>query len=350
MNHNDYHLDEMENAAVNKSKNLKRGLAIGAGVLGVGGTAVAGTTHYMHNHESADSPVNTPLSEEDILAVANAGGIEDTTDNQSSAQTSASGNTHHVDEVHVTQHIVVDDPNQNVQPTQDVIVINENGMITDEEGNIISLHESGTYNGMDYVVFDRDLNGKGDLLAIDENRNGVIEDHEIHQLDNKSYELNHPREMAWYVQTEEGDIVNTGTTVNVNDLQANNNFDPEPEIIHNDFDDERTGEIYRGDLAENNPDYYNRGGEQYSAEMENPIHDNELVAASSEIYTEESQDVDVYVEPTESYAYNDQHDDAYTESDDYGYTEPENYGYSDPADNLASYESDAETFVDDPIV
>lgn len=69
-NYDDYQLDEMENAAVNKSKNLKRAGVIGAAVLGVGGTAAYGASQLNNPVEAEET---AELTSEDLLAGAEAG-------------------------------------------------------------------------------------------------------------------------------------------------------------------------------------------------------------------------------------------------------------------------------------
>lgn len=351
-NYEDYQLDEMENSAVNKSKNLKRGLAAGAAVLAAGGTAAYGASEYMAETDS-EAP---ELTADDLLAGANAGTDDTPQEEPAPAQPAPQ-------QVHVNHHIVTEPVTQAPQvPGDPEINVDETAFLLDENGEVVSVYDRGTIDGMDWVAIDSDLNGKADLLGIDENRNGVIEDHEIHEVDNKSYSIGQGNMYAGYVRTPDGEVVKIFEEPNPNNERYYADNEPVPysedgpsrEHIHNDFDDERTGESYHGDLAENNGDYNNRGGEQYSASMEEPNQD-ELIYEPEEItLSEESQaflasrdngevslDEDLESYPAES-------GDDYTASstEDYG---QEDYGYDDRTDDMASFDSPADSF-DDPVV
>lgn len=309
-NYNDYQLDEMENAAVNKSKNLKRGLAVGAGVLGAGGAAAFATERIVNS--GSDDPAE--LTEENLVAGANTG-VEE-----------ASEHTHETHETHVNHHIVAEEPivpdtNENFDEPMDVEVT-ETAVLLDEEGNIMSAYDAGKINGKDFVVIDSDLNGKGDILAYDENGNGIFEDNEITQIDNSTYEIGKGQDFKVFAQDENG---------NMNLIHQEPNYiqhgdvahEPNPGIgdIHNDFYDAKSGETYHGDFAENNPDYNNHGGEQYSAGVDHPaVADNTI-----------QNDFDGMPEPS------------------YGYQEDvhQDYGYSEPASDFTADHS-TEVY-DDPI-
>ncbi len=314
MGYNDYQLDEMENAAVNKSKNLKRGIAAGAGILGVGATAAAAAAHYSETDEEI------PLDTEDILAGANAGADEQPQEEPVAEAPKAQSS-------HVTHHIV-EDKVVEPEPQQDEldIKVNETAILLDENGEMISSYDKGTVNGMDFVAIDSDNNGKADLLAIDENYNGIYEDNEIHELDNKSYEIGQGENLTGYMKTEGGEFVKIYESPNpfLEEQYAYDEYHSGGESIHNDFEDERTGEVYRNDFAENNRDYNNRGGEQYRAEMEN---------APEIAYNEEPSSEIMYGEP-------DIIEESYSETIDYGYTEP--------TDDMASFDVAPESF-DDPL-
>ncbi len=343
-NYDDYQLDEMEDAAVNKSKNLKRGLLAGAGVLGVGGTAAFAASQMSSDDEA-------PLTSEDLLAGANAG-AENIEDAQEEATAQDNNTTHEtVKEVHHTYVVENNGGESGSHPGAGEeldVNVRESSVLFDEEGNIVSTIDAGTVNGKDFMVIDNDLNGKGDVLAYDANGNGVYEDNEIVQLDNNSWEMGKGQEFHAYAQTEDGDIVE----VYVDDPNGKSDIAD----IHNDFEDERTGEIYENDLAQNNPDYNNEDQQRAGFEGESLAQDDTMqedfddptgIIEGEEMAYEPNYDGlpaendiqnDLYgeVDETESYAYDEP---SYEDTPDYGYSEP-------AADDMASYDAGADSFDD----
>lgn len=302
---NDYHLEEMENAAVERNKNLKRAGIVGASVLGAGGTVMYGAEKI---HESmAETPTTEDeIDSNEVLAGANAGATELQEETvQPVAQPQAQN-------VHVYHHIVEEEI---VQENTPEVSVEESSLVFDEEGNIISQFDAGTIDGKAFVVVDEDLNGSGDLVAIDANNNGVFEENEISRLDNSTYQMGHGKTANLYIMTEEGQMVN---------IAPDNGAYPHDSLadIHNDFEDEKTGESYHDDLAENNPDYRNEEGSMYNAGMED---DNDTLYAQENSGYSGEQEIDTL--------------DTY---EDFTYNEADDYGTSDiMADDFSSF--------DDPI-
>lgn len=275
---NDYQLEDAEEAAVNKSKNLKRGLAAGAAILGVGGVSAYGAT--VLNNENSDVPADEAFSEEELTgaaqAVAEAATEEDAPQEQPKPTPPA------------PEPVPLPEP-------EPELTVDESTIVYDEDGNIIATYDTGTYDGKDYIILDTDGNGMGDMVAYDANGNGLYEDNEISYLDNQSYEVGHGNVLAVHQYDEYGNTVEIyrGTNTAFHQLTQEGKLvaeNPDDEWPTNDFDpDDKTGEVYEHDLAENNPDYENNGGEQY---------------ASNEEY----------------------------------YDEPD-YGYTDPSGDLASYDT-----------
>ena len=58
----------------------------------------------------------------------------------------------------------------------------------------------------------------------------------------------------YFYETESGELIEDPHYVAQNE-----------EVIHNNFEDEKTGESYRGDYAENNPDYNNHADVDYES-------------------------------------------------------------------------------------
>lgn len=285
-NYDDYQLDEMENAAVDKSRNLKRGLVAGAAVLGVGGTAAFGATKIAGTQ--MDSEEASELTQEDLLAGADA--AVETPDAQQPVQTT--------ENVHVYIH---EAETAATEPDEIDLNVEESAILYDEDGYIVGTYDAGKIDGRDFVVIDNDLNGKGDVLAYDANGNGLFEENEIVTIDNRTYDMGQGKEFNIYAQNGSGDFVK------INEAPVFTAQRDDLADIHNDFEDEKTGEYYRGDLAENNRDYINDGAEQYSAGMDH---------TEGDVYAE----VDSKYDGSEAYGGNNGISD--TANDNYAYEEP----------------------------
>lgn len=246
MTNEDYQLEELENAAVNKSNNAKR-IAAAAGLLATGGAAGYAATNIPTG--SAEEPIET-LTEEDLESVADTGANQ-------------------VQEPEVKPQPVQPQPATPVQPTppaQDEVDVSfdKTTHYYDENNNLVMTTEEGTVNGQQFKLVDVDGDMRADILAYDADDNGVINEDEIVELSGK-------------------DQIAMGHATAQHDDQFIAIHDPEPEpyiepydineekdyadnTIHNDFEDEKTGETYSHDYAENNDDYNNGDVEHYSAE------------------------------------------------------------------------------------
>ena len=266
INNNDYQLEDAETAAVNKSKNLKRGLAIGgaaavaSGATAFGATKLAGSLHDELTDE---------LTSDDLLAGAQAGADGSTADAvvEETPQT-------HVHETHYHFHNTAPEPAPEPTP-EPQLAVDETAILLDENGEYIAAVDSGTYDGKSFMVLDTDGNGKGDMLAYDENNNGVYEDNEITYIDNETYQMGQGSNYTAYQQNQNGEFDQIYSDHNPSQgyyAQANPSNDIRD--IRNDFEDEKTGEVYTRDLAENNPDYNNHDdARQYSAGMDDIVND-----------------------------------------------------------------------------
>lgn len=301
-NYEDYELEDMENAAVNKSNNLKKaGLAAGAAVLGAGGVYAA--TQFGGGSETDD------VTAEDLLAGADAGEITDDVVDVAPAQTAVQ------EEVHVHHHHHIDPAPAAPVEVEPEIKVDETALILDEDGNYVSLVDKGTYDGRAFVVLDEDGNGRGDYLAYDENANGVFEEHEIVELDNQSYEMGQGQSQAVYIQDAGGDLHQVDPELLVDPLaQEDNGF------IHNDFDDEHGKE----DWAFENPDYSNNENHAYSASMEAPQQDNFALDVDEKY----DGGIEATEEVSASYEYDGMPETSYEELHAYDdFTEPEEPAY-----------------------
>lgn len=342
-NYDDYEIDEMENSAVEKSKNLKRGIVAGAAALGAGGTAAFAASAHTDNIDDTE----TEITSEDLLAGLNAAVEEPTVEEPTAAAPQPQV-------VHNEVHIHQPEP-QPTQPTQGPeqqpqLDVEQSTVFYDSEGNLVGIIDEGEVGGMKFMAIDSDQNGKADIVAIDENLNGQFDDDEFYQADNKTMDVLQGRQLVGVVRTDDGELIKIMDEPNPYAPQyAYNPQHGADDIdgIRNDFLDERTGEVYRGDLAENNMDYNNRGGEQYSA----GLGDSETITieetsdlpeyTAEEIGNESATD---YIAANEEYS--EPIDYSQTEQTDYGYTEQTDYGYSDPTDDGSSFDSTPETFDD----
>lgn len=346
-NYNDYELEDAENAAVQKSKNLKRGLAAGAAVAGVGSVSYGATKMADHTAQNEESE----LTSEDLLAGAEAG-----TDGIPEQPTE----THTTVEHHVHIH---HDPKPEPEPIPEPATemeVEETAFVYDENGDLVTVYDTGTFEGKSFMVMDIDGNGKGDIIAYDENNNGEFEENEISYLDNETYELGQGKNLVMYQENHEGEVELIGVrpnpllepmAQNENNSRSFHNDDD----IHNDFEDEKTGEVYSRDLAENNPDYNNHDRvEQYSAHANNQEMELTDLDSGERIFYSEENHIENFDHPTGSYedpndshlAYGDDYDtnNSYDGVPDYGYTEPNDDfasfdGGSDSYDEAASYDA-----------
>lgn len=246
---NDYQLEEMENSQIKKAGAAKKAAILAAGGLGLTttGAFAADRLGDMTNDESTEGV----LTEDDLIHGADAASLEEPAPAAPAPAPAAP-----------VAQAPAPEP---VQPIHDPEVIaGESGIAFDADGNLVAQYDSGTVDGDQYVVMDTDFNGKGDLIAIDVNHNGQIENNEIVALDNQSY------------------IMGTPNNVVIIDDVDSQYPDPHPitqpdvtdiDDIHNDFFDETTGEEYRQDLADNNPDYNNHGDTDYYAANNTEVDD-----------------------------------------------------------------------------
>lgn len=339
----DYNLDDAENAAVNRSKNMKRAAAIGGAVLGagaIGGATAYGATHMGGDETPAVEPETNDLTSEDILEGGKAVTLE--TAEETPVEEPVQQQVVHQTNVYINH---IDDTKEEVVAHDPEISVDKTSIVLDENGDPIDVFDQGTFDGKDFMVFDLDGNGKGDVLAYDQNGNGVFEEDELFEMDNKTYELGQGQTIAVYQVDEEGDPQLVAEERNpfvqpTDELMANQDISDIP----NDFLDEKTGEVYRNDLAENNPDYNNHTeAEQYRAGLDDG---QELVAQA-----EDSHEAEPFAEPAygddEFYASNDdatyETDDIYNDNiDDYGYTadnEVADFDSFDSFDEAATYDA-----------
>lgn len=252
MTNEDYQLEELENAAVNKSNNAKRAAAA-AGFLVTGGAAGFAATKIPEMTE--DEEIES-LSEEDLEGIATTGANQ-----VQQAQPEPKPQA---------------EPQANVQPEQPQtedepdITFDKTVHVYDEDQNLIMTKEVGTVDGHEFQLIDVDNDLRADIFAYDQDGNGIINEDEITLLpEDKQIAMGNP--------TGEHEVMFAQREPEPEPVAPIEQDEPEPYIvedekdiadntIHNDFEDEKTGEKYEDDYAENNRDYYNNGDvENYSA-------------------------------------------------------------------------------------
>lgn len=234
---NDMNIEDYEDKALKKSK-LAKGIGIAA-VGAIGGAAIAAGTAYAAGFGD-DDVLDLPLSADEMAQGAEFGDEIQPVD-ESTVQPA-------------TQYVYVEAP-EPVQE-QETEHIDEPEVVWEDTTNyyigdqkVMSVEE-GTVDGQNFMLVDADGDGHADILAIDANNNHEYDEDEI-------------------IGLTPGDNVHMGhETAHTTD----NHYDPwmpgdssheeqyayhdESEYqIHNNFEDEKTGESYSDDFAEGNPDY-----------------------------------------------------------------------------------------------
>lgn len=248
MTNEDYQLEELENAAVNKSNNAKR-IAAAAGLLATGGAAGYAATSIPT--DEVEEPMET-LTEEDLESVADTG-----------------ANQVHEPEVKPQPVQPQPQPATPVQPTAPTEEIDVKFETTthyyDANDNLVAMTEEGTIDGKDFMLLDWDGDKRADVLAYDENDNGAYEEDEIVELQgNEQIALEHAATHHEDVFLASNEPEPDPDPIVYYDLDEEKDY--AQDTIHNDFEDEKTGETYSHDYAENNEDYDNGELEHYSAE------------------------------------------------------------------------------------
>ena len=330
-NDSDYQLEEMENSAVNKSAMAKR-IAAGAGLLAAGAGTAYGAEQLMG--DDGNNVVAESTQQPDLTSGAAAGtvgeGVTEQPQSQPEPQT-----VHTEQDVHVYHHYV-DDTQPNPQPNpQPKMEYEETIHYYDDEGNLVRAMDMGTYAGKQFAIQDGDGDGHGDFLWYDVNGDGKVDENEVTNISGSNYTIGTHGGTQHYVN------INTGEEIDYVPTPEHNPHGDSLADIHNDFDDEKSGEEYRDDLAQNNQDYRNHEDvhqyDEYHAGVET---DEPLVAEEDGI--DGNYDVESHEEDT-LYAENYTLEDDNTE--DYALNEEDNIESSDDSD--MAYNDDVDENVDD---
>ena len=298
-------VDDYENIAVQKSNNAKR-VAAGAALF-VGGAAVAGGAAYAATgHDTPDVIDDSPLTAEDVVEGGNVGN-----DYQPEVHNETTERVVYVEKHEEPSH------DQNSEQTNETQVTwDEKTVVYDEDGNVVGSVESGTIQGHNFALFDVDGDNHADYLAIDADGNDQFDDNEIVKYDvsdhvHMGHETAHTKEIHnnnQYILVEDGG----------EDIARN---DDDREIIHNNFEDEKTGESYNGDYAENNRDYNPNADMDSYGNSDNYLTENDRYDGYDDSYSPNvdeqylAENDDEESEPYEDFAYEEDDDD--TEDSNY---------------------------------
>lgn len=316
MANNDYQLEELENAAVNKSNNAKRAAAAAA-LLAAGGAAGYAATNLDVNAE--EQPAES-LSTEDLDNVVTSG-AEQVDQVEAAAEPVAQPVVETPQPVH-QEIYYVNVPQQETEDAPDVS-FDKTTHYYDEDGNLIATREDGTIDGHSFSTIDVDNDNRADILAYDSNDNGRYDDNEMIVLEGSDQiamgndTASHQDVVIADWDEPENEPENQEMVEPVDYYSEKDYADND---IHNDFDDEKTGETYSHDYAENNDNYNNNGDvDHYSADYayEDKYEDIENKEAEDYQYddTNDMADDDTYDADDEYLADTDTTDDTY---DDFG--------------------------------
>ena len=271
-------VDDYENMAVQKSNTAKK-VAAGAAML-VGGAAVGGGAAYA----AADHENTKPVIEDDNFTA------EDVVDGANVGNSYQESNETHTETTTERVVYVEKQPESAEEENESSVTWDEKTVVYDENGNVAGSIESGTVDGKKFALMDVDGDDHADYLAIDVDGNNRFDDNEIVRYDvsdhvHMGHETAHTREIHYSNDNESSEDPH---------YIAQNDSD---RTIHNNFEDEKTGESYHDDYAENNPDYnpnadvndygngndylaendaYDAGEDSYSADMnQNDLAENE---------------------------------------------------------------------------
>jgi len=292
MNKEDYQLEEMENSAVNKSAMAKRAAA-GAGLLAAGAATAYGAEQLINNDEPVAEP--TTVEQPDLTSGATAGAVEEGVAEQAQPEPQT---VHTEENVHVYHHYVDDTPQPQPEPEPEM-EFETSTHLYDDEGNLVGSIDTGTYAGKDFLILDEDADGHGDKLWYDENGDGKIQQNEVSNIAGSGY--------AMGSRGGEHHDMNIETGEEIAYAHENGAHRDDLADIQNDFHDEKSGEEYTGDLAQNNPDYNNNGNvDQYRAEGETssdePVLEEETDYQTGEHYADYHEDIgseEYNADPTE---------------------------------------------------
>ena len=263
-------IDDYENMAVQKSNVAKR-VAAGAAVF-VGGAAVAGGAAYAATQPS-EGEDGAPLTTEDVV-----NGADVTSEYQAEP----------VVEQTTEKVVVVEKPVEKPiveEPEKSSVTWDETTNYYVGDDKVASVEE-GTVDGHKFALMDIDGDGHADLLAVDVDNNGRFDDNEVVTYTEEDH-VHMGHQTAHVTEQHYNSVDDITPTYDGQNYVAQNQIH-QGDVIHNNFEDEKTGESYHGDYAENNPDYNpnvdgDNGNDNYLAENDSyGQNDNDNYSAGME--------------------------------------------------------------------
>ena len=258
-------IDDYEDMAVQKSNVAKR-VAAGAAVF-VGGAAVAGGAAYAATQPS-EGEDGAPLTAEDVV-----NGADVTSEYQAEP----------VVEQPTEKVVVVEKPVEKPsveEPEKSSVTWDETTNYYVGDDKVASVEE-GTVDGHKFALMDIDGDGHADLLAVDVDNNGQL----VTYTEEDHVHMGH--QTARVTEQHYNSVDDITPNYDGQNYIAQNQTHHE-DVIHNNFEDEKTGESYHGDYAENNPDYNpnvdgDNGNDNYLAENDSySQNDNDNYSAGME--------------------------------------------------------------------
>lgn len=263
-------IDDYENMAVQKSNVAKR-VAAGAAVF-VGGAAVAGGAAYAATQPS-EGEDGAPLTAEDVV-----NGADVTSEYQ--AEPVVEQTTEKV----VVVEKLVEKPSVE-EPEKSSVTWDETTNYYVGDDKVASVEE-GTVDGHKFALMDIDGDSHADLLAVDVDNNGQFDDNEVVTYTEEDH-VHMGHQTARVTEQHYNSWDDITPNYDGQNYVAQNQTHQE-DVIHNNFEDEKTGESYHGDYAENNPDYNpnvdgDNGNDNYLAENDSySQNDNDNYSAGME--------------------------------------------------------------------
>lgn len=270
-------IDDYEDMAVQKSNVAKR-VAAGAAVF-VGGAAVAGGAAYAATQPS-EGEDSVPLTAEDVV-----NGADVTSEYQAEPV------------VEQPTEIVVEKPVEKPsveEPEKSSVTWDETTNYYVGDDKVMSV-EKGTVDGHKFSLMDIDGDGHADLLAVDVDNNGQFDDNEVVTYTEEDH-IHMGHQTARVTEQHYNSVDDITPNYDGQNYVAQNQTHQE-DAIHNNFEDEKTGESYHGDYAENNPDYNpnvdgDNGNDNYLAEndsYEQNENDNYSAGMEDDSYLAEAE-------------------------------------------------------------
>ena len=221
--------EEFENMS-NESSNTGKRIAVGAAVIGAAGLG-AGAMY-------AAQPVEDPFIDDELTADNLVEGAEVGADYTPQPEQPAP----------VAPAPVTPEPQQ-PEPEPDPFEWNEKTTVYVGDEKVVSQVE-GTYEGNKVSLVDIDGDDKADYIAYDQNGDGEFQSNEVMEVSERdniamNMDVHKVSEIHYQRYPMAFEDENNQTDPNHDDMA----------MVSNDFDAEKAGEEYKGDFAENNPDY-----------------------------------------------------------------------------------------------